>query len=201
MKTIFKLLLVPIMLIAFSCSTESVTDLSQENLNAAAVKSGKKVKRPISARLTNFPDFDIEAITCYPELEPDFPNVTLNTNIISGNMTHLGKLRQGSFGRPQAESCYLQEDGSLQVIYKVNYIAANGDEIRTTEYVTIICDDADCFTGTFDGTEVLPDGVEFAIVIDGGSGRFDGATGHMNFVGAAFGPDGSSWELEGEITY
>ena len=196
MKTIFKLLLVPTMLIAFSCSTESTTDVTQENLTATAAK-GKKHSVPISARLTNFPDFEIETITCYPELEPDFPNVTLNTNIISGNMTHLGKLRPGSFGRPQAESCNLQEDGSLQVIYKVNYIGANGDEIRTTEYVTIICDDPDCFTGTFEGTE----GYDLAIVIDGGSGMFEGATGHMDFIGATFGPDGSSWELKGEINY
>lgn len=198
MKTIFKLLFTTVILMAISCSQESVTDLTQENLTATDVK-GKNATRAWRGKFTNVPDLNEPNISCVPEEA----EVVLTTNIISGNMTHLGKIQPGSFGRPQEGTCFLTGPNSLRSIYEVNYIGAHGDVITTTEDVTIIIDfDADPSgqTGTFENTKD-DDGNIIPIIIKEGTGRFAGATGHLVFVDAVFGPDGSSWELVGKIMY
>ncbi|MCJ7468197.1 MAG: hypothetical protein MUO53_16075 [Maribacter sp.] len=208
MKTFFKLLLVAAMMIPFSCSKESATDPIPDNLTATQAK-GKKHAVPISARLSNVADpnqpiGDFQA--CFDQDGNDLSGAgfALSRNILSGTMTHLGKLQpgvsneagvpiSGSFGNPI--SCLVNVSfDEATTVYEVNYVGANGDEIHTVENVTLIFNLAeypDYSVGTFEGT----------IEIVGGTGRFANATGHMVELDATFGPGGSSWRLEGEITY
>jgi hypothetical protein len=204
----YKLALAATILFAFSCDTESMNDTSNQNLDAVRLK-GKKHAVPISARLQNFADpnqsiGDLQA--CFDGDGNDLSGIgfALTRNVISGHMTHLGKLRpgissedgvpiSGSFGNPT--SCLVNVDfDRATTVYHVNYVAANGDELHTVEDVLLIfnlVDYPDYSVGSFEGT----------IEIVGGTGRFKNASGNMVFVDAIFGPEGSSWELEGEITY
>ena len=182
------LFLLAMLLISVSCSTESVTDSSTDDLNVEYAKSdnAKQATRAIRGRLNNGPDLSMATTTCIPEEL----GIALTTNFIYGNMTHLGKIQPGSFGRPI--ECELDlELGIIISVYEVNYIGAHGDEIRTREYVTIIPDDPTFATGSFEGT----------IEIIGGTGRFENATGSMEFVDARFVGANSTWRLVGEITY
>lgn len=198
LKSTLKLTLLVGILFTFSCSTETVEQLESSTDSEFFMKNSNPKARPISATLSNIPDPNQDPATlvsCAPEGSGAF----LTRNIISGNMTHLGKLRPGNadgtgtFGNPV--SCSFNESFTeIASVYEVNYVAANGDEVRTVENVTIIFnldDDPTYATGTFEGT----------IEIVGGSGRFDGATGQMEFVNATFGPEGSNWEIFGEIIY
>lgn len=184
-------------LFAYSCSQETSLDPT-ENLEAYSAKSdkGAKATRAIRAKLNNAPAVPLEIFTggCFVDDDPETDEdegliVELTTNDIFGNMTHLGKIQPGSLGKPMV--CNFNADGSLQTVYKVNYIGAHGDEIQTVESVTLICGNLDCSEGTFEGT----------IEIVGGTGRFEGAEGNMVFVDATFVGPNSTWELVGEITY
>lgn len=183
------LLLLAALFIASSCTQDSVNEGHTEDLNVLEAKSSNATQatRAIRGKLNNAPNPDIPVVVCDPVLEPP---VALTTNFIYGNMTHLGKIQPGSFGRPI--ECELDlELGVIVSVYEVNYIGAHGDEIRTRENVTIIPDDPTFATGTFEGT----------IEIIGGTGRFENATGSMEFVDAIFVGPNSTWELVGEITY
>ncbi|GGD50589.1 hypothetical protein GCM10011361_16560 [Muriicola marianensis] len=201
-----------------SCSQETGTDGlidGGEDLKATTAKSSnaKKVAKSIYGRLSNFADPnqpEEDLLICNPEIY-GFP---LTRNIISGRMTHLGKLQMGvsdpdtgerisgCFGVPVSCEINTETFRQLITVYEVTYVAANGDEFRTIEQVTInfpndVEGGIDYTTGTFGGTE----GFEHAIEIVGGTGRFNGANGYMDFMNAQFGPDGSTWELVGEIVY
>ena len=210
MKTCLKLLLVLLLLIAFSCSQESTTDPILENLTATKVK-GKKT-RPIKAKLFNFADpnqTEENLLLC----APGFP---LTRNIIGGNVSHMGKLQQGSgfdeeegvpisgsYGVPT--SCIPNDEfaSSLSTEFDAYYVAANGDRFVTKEFVTIDFDlegFPDYSVGTFTNT-LDENGNPIPITIVSGTGRFEGATGHLYFEGATFGPESTTWELVGEITY
>ncbi|MGB5376389.1 hypothetical protein [Muriicola sp.] len=202
-----------------SCSQENDSN-ELENLNASAAKAskGKKVAKHISGRLSNFADpnqLQEDVLLCFPE-EFLFP---LTRNVLSGHMKHLGKLQagvsdpvtgeviSGSFGNPISCDINLETFAELSTIYEVTYVAANGDSFYTTEQVTIsfpntfVDEDGntqiDYSTGFFGGSA----GFEHAIIIEGGKGRFEGASGYMDFMNAEFGPDGSTWDLVGEIIY
>ncbi len=204
MKTIFKLALVVLFVLPYSCSPDTVLD--SENLEAVNAKSkkAKKATRAWRGKFSNVADLTQPTIACVPVSE----GVVLTTNIISGNMTHLGKIQAGSFGRPIDGTCFLTGPNSLRVIYNVNYIGAHGDQITTEEDVTLILDfDADPSgqTGTFENTKDA-NGNPIPIKIIDGTGRFEGATGELLFKDAKFGPAGdgtviSTWRLIGEITY
>lgn len=205
-KTIFGMALLAIFLFAYSCSKDTDRDPA-ENLNAIDVKSenANKTTRAWRGKFTNAADLTIPVVGCIPDV-----GFNLTTNIISGNMTHLGKIQPGSFGRPQPGTCFLISENSAAVIFNVNYIGAHGDMITTEEAVTIIVDfDADPsgLTGTFENSRDM-DGNIIPIKILEGTGRFEGATGELYFKNATFSPnpDGSpttvgDWELVGEITY
>lgn len=244
LKAMYKLAMLVLLMVIFSCSQETVLDPAQnsaENLKAQAAKSekGKRVTKKISARVFNFPDPDQTSdnfVFCLPgdpdaEPEPIPPSFPLSRNIINGQMTHLGKLQPGteydesenipiigSYGVPV--SCYPgAEDLSKAItVYDVYYVAANGDRFVTIEHVTLNFNFVDCpdfSCGTFTNTlkteedeNMEPDpfpGVEVGdpipISVVSGTGRFEGATGKLYFKDATFGPEGTTWELVGEITY
>jgi len=186
-KVLLGVSVLAMILFAYSCSQETSLDPT-ENLEAYSAKSdkGAKATRAIRAKLNN-------DATTNPSLPPNedcgFP---LNANDIFGNMTHIGKIQPGSYGIPT--SCSFGGPGVLITTYEVNYIGAHGDQIRTLENTTIICDDPTdptCPTGSFEGT----------IEIIGGTGRFEGATGNMVFVDARFVGPKSTWRVVGEIIY
>jgi len=213
LKALYGVSILAMFLLAYSCSQETVLDPAQngaENLNARAAK-GKKA-RPIKATLFNFADpnqTEGDLLFC----APGFP---LTRNILGGNISHLGKLQQGaefnetdmepivgSFGVPTKCTPTNVNLSSLETEYTVYYIAANGDRFVTKEYVTIdfnLDEFPDYSVGTFTNT-LDGNGDPMPIVIVSGTGRFEGATGQLYFVGATFGPEGTTWELVGEIIY
>ena len=188
-----------------SCIQEDANN-PMENLETVNAKSNKAKKstRAWRGKFSNVADPNQPLVACVPEEA----GVALTTNIISGNMTHMGKIQPGSFGRPQEGTCFLTSENSVRVIYYVNYIGAHGDMITTVEDVTLIIDfEADPFgqVGTFENSRDA-DGNIIPIKILEGTGRFEGATGELLFKNAVFspGPGGtviSTWELQGEITY
>jgi hypothetical protein len=189
-RSLVKLPLFFIVLLGLSCSNEDMSNMDGLEQQANRV-------RPISGEFFNFADPNQDPATLL-ECTPFGNDAVLPRNIIGGKMTHLGKLKTGStdgsgtFGNPI--SCSINEAFTeIYSVYEVNYVAANGDEVLTVEDVTIIfnLDDPTFSTGTYEGT----------VEIVGGTGRFEGASGNMVFVGATFGPEGSNWQLVGEITY
>ncbi|MBD0851169.1 hypothetical protein [Maribacter arenosus] len=178
------------LLFAYSCSQETSLDPT-ESLEAHSAKSSKakKATRAIRGKINNDADPSVAPVPCD---DPSGLEIGLSTNFIYGNMTHLGKIQPGSFGRPIVCETFLAE-GKIVSVYEVNYIGAHGDEIRTRENTIIIFnpEDPTFNTGTFEGT----------IEIIGGTGRFEGATGNMVFVDASFIGSKSTWEVVGEITY
>jgi hypothetical protein len=191
LKAISYLAILALIAMVISCSQETTMD-GTENLEAHTVKSSKAAKatRAIRGKINNDADPSIDPVVCIGST-PELP-IALNTNFIYGNMTHLGKIQPGSFGRPLECEGILAE-GKIISVYEVNYIGAHGDEIRTRENTTIIFnpEDPTFNTGTFEGT----------IEIIGGSGRFEGATGTMVFKDASFVGSKSTWEVVGEIRY
>ena len=204
LKILFKLALLALFVISVSCTSESAIDPVEE-LNAVNAKSenAAKATRAWWGKFTNAADLSIPLVSCIPDV-----GFNLTTNIISGNMTHLGKIQPGSFGRPQAGTCFLTGPNTADVIYNVNYIGAHGDMITTEEAVTITVDfaaDPTGLTGTFENSRDAAGNI-IPIKILSGTGRFEGATGELYFVNATFSPnpDGSpttvgDWELVGEL--
>ncbi len=205
-KVVFVTAILAVLLCTYSCSKDTVV-APEADLSAVNAKSekGKMATRAWRGKFTNAADLNEPVVIC----DPAEAGFALTTNIISGNMTHLGKIQPGSFGRPQDFTCFLTSGNTADVIFHVNYIGAHGDMITTEEAVTITVDfDADPtgFTGTFDNTRDAS-GERIPIRILEGTGRFEGAEGSLYFKNATFSPapDGittvGAWELVGEITY
>lgn len=231
LKAIFKLAMLALMVIAVSCSQETVQDSvnnSPENLNAQAAKGkkGKRVTKKISARIFNFPDPDQTAenvVFCLPGEDP--PAFPLSRNIINGNMTHLGKLQAGSeydedlnepiigsYGVPVSCTPGAEDLSVAFTEFIVYYVAANGDRFVTEEKVTLRFNVSpegvvDFNNGTFENTlDMYGDPIPITIVSESGTGRFEGATGDLfqkngTFSFDEFGNGGSTWDLVGTITY
>ncbi len=204
-----------------SCTQDTASDALQggDELKATTAKSANanKVAKSIYGRLSNFADPN-EPLQDVLQCNPDV-GFSLTRNIISGRMTHLGKLQtgvsdpdtgeriSGCFGVPVSCDINLETFAQLITVYEVTYVAANGDYFQTVEQVSIdfpytFVDDngdtqIDYSRGTFGGAP----GYDHAIEIIGGTGRFEGAGGYMDFMNAQFGPDGTTWELVGEIIY
>ena len=222
----FKLAMLALMVMAVSCSQETIkdsVDISPENLNAQAAKGkkGKRVTKQISARIFNFGDpdqTDQNVVFC---LAP--PNFPLSRNIINGNMTHLGKLQPGSeydedlnepitgsYGVPTSCAPGAEDLSVAYTEFIVYYVAANGDRFVTEEEVTLRFNVSpegvvDFNNGTFENT-LDGNGDPIPITIVSGTGRFEGATGELfqkngTFSFDEFGNGGSTWDLVGTITY
>lgn len=193
LKSLFKVSLLAILMLTFSCTQDQVNDIPENlNVQAAKGKTGKAVTRPIKAKLSNAPNTG----GILPNEDCGFP---VNANDIFGNMSHLGKIRPESYGVPT--SCIFLDPSNvlypgqfaLITTYDVNYNGGNGHSIVTEEFTTIVFDDDTFVTGIFVGHVVIDP--------DASTGKFAGATGTMVFMNASFDGDESTWELEGEITY
>ena len=183
------LLALAALFIVVSCTSESVADSSTDDLNVEYAKSenAKMATRAIRGKVNNGPNENFDPFICDTPVGP----VPLTTNNIYGNMTHLGKLQPGSLGVPTSCVVFDITTFTLETTYEVNYIGAHGDEIRTFEHVFLTPTAPDFSTGVFTGT----------ITIIGGTGRFENATGFMEFVDANWVGVNSTWGLVGEITY
>ncbi len=188
------LLLLSVLFITTSCTQDSVLESNPDDLNVVEAKSSnaEPARRAIRGKINNKSTSDPDApdgLTCF---DTPFGDIPLTTNDIFGNMTHLGKIQANSFGVPVECVEVNPETFTIESVYRVNYIGAHGDAIHTVEYPFLVLDPATEFTtGTFSGE----------IVIDGGTGRFENATGMMKFVDASFVGDESTWEVVGWIEY
>lgn len=188
---------------SYSCVQEnaSADNWDAPELNAVYAK-GKKA-RPIKAQLDFVFDFQNTAlqniVLCpgTPTPPPGQNPIALFQTIVSGNMSHLGNLQPGTEfddgnNVPLSGSYLVPQtcDGAtfpvLVTTYDSFYVAANGDMLYAQENVFI-----NFATGTFQGTAI----------IQGGTGRFSGATGSWDLIGGTFDGVGASWEISGEMTY
>ena len=194
-----------LLLLSYSCTQESIsTDFGDEpeiysgsNINTAYAK-GKKA-RPIKSEISFVLD-----TSNGPVLQCDFgPPIPLFQGLVSGNVSHLGKLQPGQSPdgeKPFSGSYTMPEvcdsSGFPEVIveYSGVFVAANGDQLRIRNVTTL----------TFDlplPTDVPPSGTATGTgTYDGGDGRFDDASGTFMFNGS-FGGGSVQIESEGEITY
>ena len=158
MKKIFKLLLVPALLIVFSCDQETVTDYWPEDLTAITAK-GKK-SRPIKNSLQSAPDPSGSGLTFF-----------------WGTMSHLGKV-YGTVETTLFEEVY-DGDGNLIAWHITSsdiVNASNGDLLYTFGDITIDLSGIDLSTVDAPGT-IAP--ITGGSIIDGGTGRFKNATGEF----------------------
>jgi hypothetical protein len=201
----FRPILLALILMAFSCTQDTMTGDLDEAETLKATEARATAARPIKAQL----DFLFDYVNTPPEsiiacgLGPEGPR--LFQTLVSGNMSHLGKLEpglsgdgiplSGSYFMPVSCSASFTPGLVLTTEYTSVYIAANGDELHAIEYVTITFADAN--TGTFEGmTEV--NGTD-------STGRFAGAEGGWELKNGTFNAEppgaGASWEIRGSITY
>lgn len=214
-KRFFGMAVAALLLISYSCSPEGTASDYNDRPELNAVNAKGKKTRPIKATLFNFADpNEQEPLICNPQ-EFLFP---LTRNLISGQMSHLGNLQpgvsdeftgevvSGSLGIPTSCEINLATFRELIAVYEVTYVAANGDKLVTEGSVSILfpnstaSGDIDYSTGTFTNT-LDSDGNPMPERIISGTGRFEKAEGDFFFMNASFGPEGSFWELVGEITY
>lgn len=129
MKTILKLLLIPTLFLAVSCSKDSVTDVTQENLTATNAKGGTQVERPLSISL--------EALGNDNGEYADFQGKMSHGGKMSGKTFYLSFVFTG----PNTATYTSAQD----IIY-----VANGDEIhsKTVLYYIFSSDTESTYAGT-----------------------------------------------------
>ncbi|WP_297764971.1 hypothetical protein [uncultured Muriicola sp.] len=178
MKTIFKLVLMAVLVLTYSCDKETAGDPADE-LTAVELKGGKDVERPISITLAGADD-------------PDGGLATY-----TGKMKHLGKIYgtvapsnfipdadiPGVFNLSTIGQCGdLQIPELLDVIPELLDVinAANGDQIFSRgEFTFVFVSDT---SATYSGT----------IYFCGGTGRFEGASGFMEIADGVYNITGPS---------
>lgn len=202
-NALFRTTLLAIFVLAFSCSQDTSSgDLDgAETLKAVEAKAEKT--RPIKGQM----DFSFDYSNNRNIVSCGVPGVALFKTIVSGNMSHLGNIQPGSeFDEDENEavigsylipvSCAIAAPPPAVVLnteYRSVYVAANGDKLYATENVTLTFQSERA--GTFVGT----------VTIDGGTGRFEGASGYWvsnnGIFDASVEGNSASWEIVGEISY
>ncbi|MGB5270506.1 MAG: hypothetical protein WBN52_08365 [Eudoraea sp.] len=164
MKTIFKFALTTVLLLALSCTQESVTDGTTEDLTATSAK-GKKHAVPIKNSLESDPRTDLPPLTCTPS---DFPPAGGGA-VFYSTTSHLGKVH----GTTINTSCTYNTDGTLTITSDDTTYAANGDILKTEGEITITfpTDPNDPIATITGGSNIVP----------GGTGRFVNATGRFDY--------------------
>lgn len=171
MMSILRLALLTTILMAVSCSTESISEYETTDLTATTAKAKKP--RPIK---NNYVGVD------------RYVDGELVGSDFSGNMSHVGKYTGQTF----TTSFEFNADftGGIQTSDDI-VVAANGDEIWTKSVTEITFAPGSFTEGTYKGG--------FDIV--GGTGRFEGATGRMDLDNGVFGGGIAKHNASGTITY
>jgi len=175
LTAIFRLAMVSILLIAFSCSKEPLDDQATEDLEAVSLKSENNGEKCYKRAITRF------SINKY-----------VGINLENGNTEFSGFWSRpiGKYtGSGTTTSFTVNEDGTFTQTSDDVVIAANGDEMYTSSTVLIIptSETEGNYTAEFDVT--------------GGTGKFDGATGHFRIRNGKYDAAGSTHNAIGRITY
>lgn len=170
-------------LIFAACQKEEIpVDKAQFDDIVQNNKAPEKKARPLSGDLNNAPVPGIPPVDC------GFGLTLSGKNFLYGTVSHLGRLKSGSFGI--AQTCTVFTDG--KATYKEIWIAANGDQVFIDSYIIPVADPLIPNEGTWTGEGV----------ITGGTGRFEGASGKWTFYNTRYFADGTSrWSVSGEIIY
>ena len=184
-----KLLFISFAVLLFaSCQKESITeDKAQFDAVSESSKAINPKTRPLSGDLTNAPVPGANPISC----SDIFP--ISGQNFLYGNVSHLGKLQSGSVGNALVCNITGFDPLTATITYNEVLVAANGDKVFSNSIVNIVGDvETGGATGIFTGS----------VIITGGTGRFNGASGAYDFVNGKFFADGTSaWSISGSITY
>ncbi|MGB5322804.1 hypothetical protein, partial [Lutimonas sp.] len=109
--TLFKALLLVILFIGVSCTSESVSDFDSANKNT---NEKERKERPMKGNFSNAPVEGVDALMCDTGLGFAVP---ITTNHLFGNVTHLGKLQDGSLGEPTKCELYTADPFVLRIMY------------------------------------------------------------------------------------
>ena len=180
---LFKASLLVTLFIGVSCTSESVSDSDTMYKNT---KEKKSKERPMKGNFSNTADLSVEPFICGPA-----GDIPLTTNRLFGNVTHLGKLQDGSFGEPFECEVVSGDPFILKVMYNTKYVTPNGDELYGLSETFVTPDFTTENSGTFTGSVTIVDG----------TGRFADAEGRWDFVNASYDGPNSTWEIDGWISY
>lgn len=175
-------------LLLASCKKENISESISPAESPTATISKAKVTRPFTGDISNAGVPDAPGVSC----SGAFP--ISGKNFIYGNVSHMGRLKSGSFGIAQVcEVTDFDTYLALNITYKEIWVAANGDQLYSNTVIDVVGNPLDGgATGTWTGSSV----------ITGGTGRFEGATGHFNPLNGHYFADGTAtWSVKGEITY
>ncbi len=175
MKTINKNVIRKIFKLALLLAIITGVSCSPENLDEPQTSDRTLIQgpRPITNSLESDPD---------PNGPPPF-----GESIFSGRMSHLGKVT----GVLVVTSIIPDIDGNLDIITEDVIIAANGDELYSTSVIKL------------DPTNPTMATAEGGATFNGGTGRFENATGFLIFENMVFNlvTGHESHTSYGEITY
>lgn len=134
------------------------------------------------ARLSATSDISLPLITCVPE----YANVMMHSGgWVSGDCTMLGKVNPDSSTYVR-ESCELGPGPTQVTIYaRGQMMGARGDKYYINIYQV-----ADMATMTFYGH----------VEVNGGTGRFEGATGYFDMIDGVINETGGYWRASGTLT-
>lgn len=174
--SVLRLAMLTAILMAVSCSTESLSEVETTNLTATAAKAKKP--RPIKNTYVGIDRYE------------DGKLVGAN---FTGILSHAGKIT----GQTTTTDFYFfSESQAIQTSEDV-IVAANGDEIYTSSMVTITFSPETIVAGTYSAGTYTGG---FDIV--GGTGRFDGASGRMEIVDyGTFNSGTAEHKAAGTISY
>jgi len=166
MKTFFKLLLVPAMLIAFSCEQETVTDPTPEDLTAITGK-GKKHPVPIANALESDP-LDPSDVPDLPCLTGDIlPFAAGGGAYFYGTITHMGRV-SGTTKNLTCSTTLTENGVDLAITSRDTIETASGDLVYTNGSIVVHIVNGESIATITGGS-----------IIDGGTGRFENATGEF----------------------
>lgn len=184
MKSLSSVLL---LLVAVGCSGDDPVGIDTDLLAFSRIGADKTVKMvPFRGRHSAMDDAAV-----YPD--PDdcpSPNAPGGTTIIEGTATHLGTFTGSTVGCIHIGTFFNPNNPYEFLISELTWIGANGDEVRLSLYGA-----GQVWEWDFDAGKLV---VTLEYEITGGSGRFDGAEGHVVMVVTVLldgsGPNQATWE-------
>lgn len=194
MKTVnaFLVCLLGLFLIISGCSKENTDDFVQEDLaNEVELAEGGELKCTrgdgtitirVFARLSSTSDLSLPPVTCVPE---EYGFTLAGGGNTSGYATLLGRVNE-ELSTYVLDDCAFASQTQLVLNSHGQMSGRRGD----LYYINVV-NNIDLTTQTFTGT----------VVIEGGTGRFEGATGTVHMVDGVMHGDGtSSWKGYGTMT-